>query len=44
MGELIFSIAYGGFLIILGLFSKYMIARMTLKKKDENTNKHKEVM
>lgn len=39
MGELIFSFAYGGGMIIVGLFAKFMVSRMA---KSEVVNKDKD--
>lgn len=43
MGELIFSLAYGGGMIIVGLFAKYMVSQMAKKEIVDKNKDKKEV-
>lgn len=44
MGDLIFTIAYGSGLILIGLFSKYMIHRTSQKKDLSKEERVKELL
>jgi len=44
LGNLIFSFAFGGSLIIIGFFAKYMISRMAKVESADKKDSRKEVI